>query len=468
MSKSYLGQKGYTIIKEHLTIHEEQHIRSNLMVKPYIPNSPIKLPEFAIYRESRNKIYVPRYFGEEHYGEPDEIKIKEPQTINLQFSGELRDYQEKIVNTFLKKSNEGGGLLEIPCGRGKTVMALKILAELKVKTLVIVHKGFLLNQWVERIEQFLPNARVGKIQGQVIDIEDKDIVIGMLQSLSMKDYPPDLFSDFGLTIVDEVHHIAAEVFVRSLFKIVTKYMLGLSATMQRKDGLSKVFKMFLGPVIYKEKNSMEHDVLVKAIEYKNSDEEFNKVAYDYRGNPLYSTMISKLCKCEERTLFILKVIKDMFLENNKQQIIILAHNKNLLTSLYKHIDNDGYATVGYYVGGMKEAALKESETKNIIIATYSMASEALDIKTLTTLVMATPKTDVTQSIGRILRTKHSQPVVVDIIDDHDLFKKQWNKRHKYYNKLNYTILRTNNFKYYNNEWQAMEKTTKKPKPKCLI
>ena len=90
-----------------------------------------------------------------------------------------------------------------------------------------------------------------------------------------------------------------------------------------------------------------------------------------------------------------------------KQIIILAHNKVLLTSLYKHIDNDGYATVGYYVGGMKDAALKESETKNIIIATYSMASEALDIKTLTTLVMATPKTDVTQSIGRILRTKHS-------------------------------------------------------------
>ena len=290
----------------------------------------------------------------------------------------------------------------------------------------------------------------------------------MLQSLSMKDYPADLFSDFGLTIVDEVHHIAAEVFVRSLFKIVTKYMLGLSATMQRKDGLTKVFKMFLGPVIYKEKNSVGQNVLIKAIDYRNSDEEFNKVVYDYRGNPQYSTMISKLCKCEERTLFILKVIKDLFLENDKQQIIILAHNKVLLTSLYKHIDNDGYATVGYYVGGMKDAALKESETKNIIIATYSMASEALDIKTLTTLVMATPKTDVTQSIGRILRTKHSQPVVVDIIDDHDLFKRQWNKRHKYYNKLNYTILKTNNFKYYNNEWSAMEKTIKKSKPKCLI
>ena len=89
----------------------------------------------------------------------------------------------------------------------KTVLSLKIIAELKKKTLVIVHKGFLLNQWVERIHQFLPDARIGKIQGQVIDIDDKDIVIGMLQSLSMKDYPNDMFDSFGLTIVDEVPYI---------------------------------------------------------------------------------------------------------------------------------------------------------------------------------------------------------------------------------------------------------------------
>ena len=82
---------------------------------------------------------------------------------------------------------------------------------------------------------------------------NKDIVIGMLQSLSMREYPSDIFQSFGLTIVDECHHIAAEVFVRSLFKVVTPYTLGLSATMQRKDGLTKVFKMFLGDIVYTEK-----------------------------------------------------------------------------------------------------------------------------------------------------------------------------------------------------------------------
>jgi superfamily II DNA or RNA helicase len=78
-----------------------------------------------------------------------------------------------------------------------------------------------------------------------MDVIGKDIVIGMLQSISLKDYPDWIFDDFGLTIVDECHHISSEVFSNSLFKLVTKYMLGLSATMNRKDGTTHVFKMFL-------------------------------------------------------------------------------------------------------------------------------------------------------------------------------------------------------------------------------
>jgi superfamily II DNA or RNA helicase len=456
----YLGKKGYTIHKSEISVTQQENIRKALRVCPYVPNSPVKGEEFEIYRESTNKLYVPRYFGTSHFGKPQRSKLPTPAQINLPFAGDLRDYQKHIVGEYMKKAVDGGGLLEIPCGRGKTVMALKILSELGMKTLVIVHKSFLLNQWVERINQFLPGARVGRIQGQTIDIEDKDIVLGMLQSLSMKDYPETMFDSFGLTIVDEVHHIAAEVFVRSLFKIVTKNMLGLSATMQRKDGLTKVFKMFLGDVIYKEKSNKEHNVLVKAIEFKSNDEEFNTVVYDYRGNPQYSTMISKLCNFYDRSNFILKILKETFMNDSKQQIIVLAHNKNLLTYLYKAIDEDNYATVGYYVGGMKEAALKESESKNIIIATYSMASEALDIKTLTTLLMATPKTDITQSVGRILRTKHAQPVVIDIIDKHDLFQRQWIKRKIYYQRQNYTIVKTTNVGYQENKWKTLEKNQK--------
>lgn len=440
--KSYLGQKGYTLLKSKLTVKEQIKIRDELTVKPFTPSSLCQVNPFPVYRESNKKFYLPRYYGINNYGTPDECRIEEPEDIDLKFNGELRDYQNKIVDIYMQNKT-GGGLLEIPCGRGKTVIALNIISKLKTKTLVIVHKGFLVEQWIERIQQFLPKARIGKIQGQIIDIDGKDVVIGMLQSLSMKEYPQNMFKEFGLLIVDEVHHIAAEVFVRSLFKIITKNVLGLSATMQRKDGLSKVFKMFLGEIIYKEKRDGNDNVLVKAYTYKSNDSDFNEMIYDWRGNTAYSSMISKLCNFNLRSEFILDIIEETYKKDNDQQIMILAHNKNLLTYLFKGVEYRNIASVGYYVGGMKKDALKESEGKKIIIATYSMAAEALDIKTLTTLVMATPKTDVTQSIGRILRTKHRQPVVIDIVDTHEVFHKQWIKRRKYYIKESYKIMHSN-------------------------
>jgi len=323
-----------------------------------------------------------------------------------------------------------------------TVLSLNIISQLKKKTFIIVHKEFLMNQWIERIQQFLPKARIGKIQGQIIDVDDKDIVIGMLQSLSMKEYPSSIFESFGLTIIDEVHHISSEVFSNSLFKLVTKYMLGLSATMNRKDGTTKVFKMFIGDVVFKGKRDEEREVVVHAIKYEVNDDEFNETKVDYRGNPAYSSMISKLCEYNRRSEFILTILSDMLFKNPDQQVMILAHNKNVLKYLYDAIAHRKIATVGYYVGGMKESALKETEGKKVVIATYSMAAEALDIKTLTTLIMATPKTDIEQSVGRILREKHSSPIVVDIIDSHDLFQNQWRKRKTFYKKENYKIIYT--------------------------
>jgi superfamily II DNA or RNA helicase len=329
-----------------------------------------------------------------------------------------------------------------------------------------------MNQWVERIAEFLPAARVGKIQGKIVDIENKDIVIGMLQSLSMKDYPSSMFDCFGLTIVDECHHISSEVFSRSLQLIVTKNMLGLSATMNRKDGLTHVFKMFLGEIVYKVKRDSDDFVLVKSIEYSSAEEDYNSVITDYRGNVAYSSMISKLCSHIPRCEFILTVLKRELEEKDDQQIMVLAHNKNLLTYLYTEIEARDIASVGYYVGGMKDAALKESETKKIIIATYAMASEALDIKTLTTLVLATPKTDIEQAVGRILRVKHERPLVIDIVDTHQVYQRQWSKRRKFYVKNNYKIITSEINNYLDGEWvddylplNKNEKIKQKTKPK---
>ncbi len=433
---TYLGNKGYSIYKEKISIKDQQWLRTELLIRPYIPKSPVQPEAFPIYLESPKKLYIPRFFGLENYGEPDEIKISEGDDINIRFKGELRDYQKNVVNAYKKclNKNGGGGLLELPCGYGKTIIALNIISEIKKKTLVIVHKGFLVNQWVERIEEFLPDAKIGKIQGQIIDIENKDIVIGMLQSLSMKDYPDNMYDSFGLTIVDECHHISSEVFSRSLQSIVTKCMLGLSATMQRKDGLTKVFKMYLGEIVYKVKRETDDKVLIKAINYKTTDENFNEVILDYRGNTAQSKMISKLCEYNSRSDFIVNVLKKELEEKQEQQIMVLGQNKNLLIYIHNAVEEQKIASVGYYVGGMKESALKISETKKIIVATYAMAAEGLDIKTLSTLFLVSPRSDVVQSVGRILRVKHERPLVIDLIDQHNNFINQWNKRRAFYKK----------------------------------
>lgn len=438
---TYIGSRGYTILKDYIDVKELRVIRDELTVRPKIHNAPVQPPAFKIYTENANKIYVPRYYGIEMYGEPDEIRMNDYQTIDIKFEGDMRPYQTNIVDTFIRRvGGGGGGLLEIPCGRGKTVIALNIISKLNVKTMVIVHKGFLMSQWSERIEQFIPNARIGKIQGPIIDIEDKDIVLVMLQSASMRDYPDNIFKSFGFMVVDECHHISSEVFSRSLTKIVTKYSLGLSATMERKDGLTSVIKMFLGDVLYKETRESDNTVVVKGIRYHTDDDKFNDVIMDYKGSPRYSPMISKICSNEERTRFIINNVRREMEEYPDQQVLILAQNKNILIMMNEMILSDNFATTGFYLGGMKEEQLKESETKQIVIATYAMAAEALDIKTLTTLVLASPKTDVVQCVGRILRTRHTRPLIIDIIDPHPMFNRQWIKRRAYYRKNKYTII----------------------------
>ena len=458
MASTYLGCKGYTIYKESLTIEEQELIRRELTVKAFVPKSCICKPmPFPIYRESQKKMYIPRFYGIENYGDPEEIRINEGKTINLKFKGELRNIQKSIVKKYMKcAKTKGCGLIDIYCGAGKTVMALNILSQLNKKTLIIVHKDFLLRQWKERIEEFLPGTKVGKIQADIIDVEGKDIVIGMLQSLSMKEYPISLFQEFGFTIIDETHHIAAEVFSKALFKIVTKYMLGLSATMKRKDGLTKVFKMFIGDIVVKKERPLQNNVVVKAINYTNSDPEFSKVVLNYKGYVHYAIMIKKLCEFNRRSEFIVKVLKNIFKKDETQQIMILGHNKSLLKYLYAAIKHQNIGTVGYYIGGMKEKDLKESEQKNIIVATYAMAEEALDIKTLSTLLMATPKVDVRQAVGRILRNVEGNKTVIDIIDQHGIFQKHWNKRKGWYKKQKFKITYTDNKGFENNEWSSIE------------
>lgn len=525
---TYLGNKGYTVSKKDLTPEQINKIKDQLVVRPDNPGSPVPTNQmFYAYRESANKLYLPRYYGEKIFGPAKTVSLTEGNDIELNFNGSLRDYQQPVINQYLdyvrsSPTGTAAALLELFCGWGKTSASLYVCSQLRKKTLVIVHKGFLLDQWVERIEQFLPRARIGKIQGPTIDIEDKDIVLCMLQSLVQKNYPSNLFDSFGFTIIDEVHHISSETFSNALFKVVTKYMLGLSATMVRKDGTTEMFKLFLGDILHKSTQKKDNNVEIRAIMYKSDDPVFNETAVDWNGKPQISTMISKLCEFQPRTEFIIQELikfirypniseeeynhnknimkheciqtcrnclkrEHYLVENtccnrveyclscvqdfadckrkcplcNKRlkyaqhyiedknirplsqvHTLVLAHNLSVLDYIYKAFVNRNIASVGYYVGGMKDAELKISSTKQVILATFALANEGLDISTINAEFLITPKTDVVQAVGRALRAKHAHnhPIIYDIYDSHQVFRNQWAKRKAYYNQNNYKII----------------------------
>jgi superfamily II DNA or RNA helicase len=239
-------------------------------------------------------------------------------------------------------------------------------------------------------------------------------------------------------------------------------MLGLSATMNRQDGLSKVFKMFIGNVEACWKRGPQENVKVKAINYVNDDPDFSRNLRNYRGQPDYVKMISKICEYTPRTEFILSVVQDIWTKNNNQQIMIIGHRKKQLTYIHDAIKHRGFATVGYYIGGMKEKDLKITEGENIVVATYKMAEEALDIKSLTTIVMSTPKKDVRQAVGRILR-KGGEKLVIDFIDQHDIFKRHWDKRRRWYNTQKFTISMTDVEGYTDDNWELVPSRKKSTK-----
>jgi len=449
--KSYLGSRGYVLIKKHFDAELIADLKNELYASPYKPgdygNGDDNEP-FPIYMENPNKLYMPRYFGLEHFDTPDEYRVPDGTDINIEFKGNLRPHQLKPVNTCLNAfsgngegqrngSGGGGGIISLGCGQGKTVIALNIIAQVKKRTLVIVNKEFLMNQWIERIQQFLPDAQIGRIQQKKVEIEGKDVVIGMLQSLSMKDYGIGAFDSFGLVVYDECHLVPCRVFSKILLKLNCKRHLGLSATPNRADGMTKVIKMFIGDIIYKNiQRTFCGNILVNRFVIQSDNEHYTKEVMNYRKQPIMATMINNITEFGKRTKIILDILKVLVKEKGeKRQILILSNRRNHLAEMKKFVDTHKIATTGYYIGGMKQKDLKLSEDAQVIFGTFSMADTGLDIKTLNTLILASPKSNIEQSVGRIMRKKHDFVLkIIDIVDDFSVFSNQGRKRMTLYKR----------------------------------
>jgi superfamily II DNA or RNA helicase len=246
------------------------------------------------------------------------------------------------------------------------------------------------------------------IQGSKKDVsDDVDIVVAMIQTVvNMASVPPM----FGFSIVDECHHIAAETFSTIFEKCTTRYAMGISATVQRKDGLTQVLHHHLGQLIVDiQADVNERQATIHVLEYRKAA--VGRTPVD---------KITCIVRDEERNGLILLALKKLVEEdvNNERKILILSERRDHVKRIGEELGEIQSAkSVGIYLGGMKTADLDAEKSKDVVCSTYTMFGEGISVKKLNTLVLLTPKGDVCQVMGRIFRQRHViRPWIVDIVD----------------------------------------------------
>lgn len=440
---------GYVLNKKCLSDEKLSQIKSDLTLKPFKMGNFGKFSKkdtsFPLYVENGDYMGIPKYYGLEKLGKPDINKLDTYNypKFDMKYTGKLRPRQEQIVQNICDGMDKlRGGLLLAQCGSGKTNMAIYIACKYKLKTLFIVHKTFLKAQAIDRIKATTNVDKVGIIQRKVIDI-DHAFVVGMVQSLSLIDYDDEIFKDFGMIIIDEVHHMGARNYSKVFQKMSAKYMLGISAERTRSDGLYKIINWYMGPILHQEEQKPNNMVVVKKFHYKTSNHDRSEVITNkYTGEPDRSTMITNLVKIKRRNRFIIKLIEELFDEG--KNVLCLSGRIRQVNLFYRLLNRNKYlkGTVGKYLGQMPEKDLAISSRKQIILGTYNMAEEGLDIENLNVVILCTPKSAIKQSVGRILRKEvyEEHPIVIDLVDDdNSIFRKQSETRDRYYSKYQYNI-----------------------------
>lgn len=448
-----LTRQGYCIPLVDTDTDLLRSLRSQLTVTPR--TMPMGLcgvapTSFQVFQETETHLLVPRFFGMDRFGQPPSIDLPrgEPAVALSNFVGQLREPQRVPVEAFMAAADDPerrGGLLSLPCGAGKTVIALYVASLIARKTLIVAAKDFLLSQWHARIEEFLPDASVGHLRAQTCDVAGRDVVLVSLQSLAMKGYPPDLLQEFDLCIFDECHHLGAEVFSRALNRVGTPVCMGLSATLDRKDGLRRVFEWHLGPVVYEAPRLQRPDVEVQFLRLPiYGRERIITMAGCRRVN--VAAMISDLCAQCDRTALMLDALMGRLAQEPGRRVLLLTDRRSHVDELVLGLVARGVSNtaIGTYMGGMPPAALKASESCDFIIGTFAMAAEGFDVPSLDTLLLASPVSSVEQAIGRIGRAlpevRRYTPVVIDAVDDFSVFRAQALRRKRFYVSRGFLLL----------------------------
>ena len=448
MSERILTTHGYSVLKSSLTKEQDTLIRKELTVKPQQMQrfAAVTDNEFTVFLESATRLYLPRVWAKEFLGPAQETVMTDgnPLPAALSFVGKPYDYQEGIIKKFLDA--DANGLICVPCGKGKTFMALAIAFRLGGRFMVVVDKEFLLDQWAGEMRSLIPGIRVGRFQADKMEVdpEQYDCTICMIQTIVKRQIPESVLRSYKFTIFDECHHLGAGHFSKVLGKLQTKHMLGLSATPKRDDGLTKVFEWHLGKPVYWEKTrEADETVTVEILRFSSDDIDYKETPLNWRGETVVAKLLGQLVSCHERNVFIADKLKELIKEPNRR-ILVLSERIGHLESLEVLMKPTG-CVMGYYIGGMKTATRElAAEEAQILWASYAMASEAMNIKTLNCVLMASPRKKIEQSTGRILRQRPEDrkvaPVIVDVIDVHRTYQSQSRERISYYKKCGYKIL----------------------------
>ena len=371
--------------------------------------------------------------------------------IEVKFNGSLREEQQIAIDHMLKYDN---GILCAPTGFGKTVIGCKLIAERKVNTLILVNKIQLLNQWKDRIKEFLDVKEVGEISSKKKNITNVIDVVS-IKSLWNNGNVLDIAKNYGMIIIDECHHTAAYTFEQAINTGNAKYVYGISATPERENGHTPIIKMQCGDIRYKVdslKFNKKLNIPMKVIAKKSHLNFTNQNIDNYELNEINDLIAKDIIRSEN----IIKDIKKEY--DNGKNILVLTERLELMNYIYDKLSKYTNNIFKYY-GGIGKKVLKsymelnnqinENKDNKIIVATGSYIGEGFDDSKLDVLFLTMPisgQTRVTQYAGRLHRqdSNKKEILIYDYIDDN--FSKTRNmflKRKKTYEKLGYEIVEEN-------------------------
>jgi len=371
--------------------------------------------------------------------------------IKLSFAGELTDIQKKAVKASKK---EDLGVLVAPPGAGKTVMACAIIAERRVSTLVLVHRQPLLEQWRESVHRFLevPIKEIGRLSGSKKKISGK-IDLAMLQSLSRLEDLAEIGKMYSQIIIDECHHIPASSFEAILKLLPARYVLGLTATPNRKDGLEKILYQQCGPVRY-ELKSVDGGLLEKVVHVHQTGW---TLPVELGPKPPYHLVMAHLVNDTGRNQLVVEAAVERL--NGGEFPLLVADRKahldklsdllvgqNSMQASVEIVRLDGEMSPKQRQLGIANARKLRSEGKLVLlVATGSLVGEGFDLPELDALILAVPLSfegRLIQYVGRIHRVLDGKAKVqvVDFFDAHSpMFIKMYRNRMRAYRKMGYEI-----------------------------